>query len=612
MIIPPAHTLREDSEYQAQTVQIGSPGVLKLLPSLSAKDIGTEADQLVSRFHQRAQAFRRWDSLLAMDDNNISPGLETMVSNDARTMFSLSVFLASSSEPRRTVAIGGQGSVADRKSGKSERALAAWWQKVDDERLLNGQEPFRYDLAYWMCLYGWYAVQYASLEGNGEMLPVAVPLNPCECYPVFADGLERFVRRYDTSVLEAQKIALQFNAKFDPTGSSNSSIKIVDWYWNGGDYVLRAIVAKGPGGWQFLASPYSLDTKRIPILTGRVAGNPKAEAYAESGSVVFENENTYRDSAKLLSSLMTHTKEVAQSPLVAHNLPDFEESHIRAKDIRSGSVVVHTDDPEARIERVPPGPGFSEVSSVLGYIDSMLQRGGFPYIVYGGLGRELSGFAISQLLEAAERRIGPQVRRLAAIDSIVSQHWLESFRDGEFASSTLSGQEEGNPRKFFVEEFESKDIPKKFKALTEIPIRVGNDLMARMAIARQATGGAGPLLDQTTIIGEILQQQDPNLILDGITRDAARLLVQPLKAALELKQEAADLKEKYGSAADEVVALIEGFAKQIIEQARGGQQGAQAKVRIAPNEMPPEASGVSPDVVKAAMGAGPSNVSQNA
>lgn len=596
-------------EYDMRYVPKESYGLTAGLPTepdmSSASALGKEVDALRSYWAPRTRAFERWDALRNLTEGPREVGLESMVTNDARTMFALAVFLASAAQPKRSVSIGSQGPRAQRKSGKSERAVSSWWSEIDERRLKSGLEPFRYDLAYWMCLYGWYATMY-GVDDKG--IPFATALDPSGAYPQFADGLARFVYSYDSTLAGARLIGKRYGTTIRGRDDLQPC-RIAEWWHRDSEEGTchHAIMASGlKRGWVFLAEPEEVNTPEIPVLCGSVAGSPKRDGKGQkdAGSVFYENERVYADFNRWLSFLMTLSKEHAQAPIIARNI-EIDPTQLRPMDIRDTSAVITTDDPEAAILRVGPGPAVVEVQQFLGIIDAMLQRGGFPYIIYGGLGRELSGFAISQLLQAAERRIGPQVDRMAAIDSIISQAWLEDYKKGAYSAQTISGTAPGHVRELYVEKFGPKDVPEVFKVMTEIPIRVGNDLMARMSIARQAMG-QGAILDLDTILEQILQMDDPTLIKDGMGADAARTMLIPLKAALELKMEAQSIRDSGKPGAEMAARLAEQMADKILIQPQQG-QAPQAAMRPSAAMMPPEAAGVSPDVVKAAMGVGPTN-----
>ena len=590
------HSEKEDMEWTTWTKN-GTPRVLNIVPELNDPNkIGREAQVLAQRWADRAAAFERYDSILAMLDLNKAAGLESMVTNDASTMFSLSTFLAGTSRLRRTVAVGNQGPVAERRSGSSERALTSWWDYIDEMRILNGTGTFQGDLAHWLCLYGWYAVRY-DVEAQDVFCPVAVPMNPAECFPLYSDGLERFVNLRQMTLGELHREMLKHNVALSGVKDSNRRVKLVDWWWRTpGDEVVRAMVATGLGqGWTWIMEPEKQDGTQIPVVIGKVSGSP---SQGMTGSVFEDNARVYKDFNRWLSFLMTLSRRHAQSPTLGKAL-DVDEKDLTREDITMGGKVILTDNPEASITTVSLGPSVVEVQQFLSIIDGMLQRGGYPYLVYGGLGRELSGFAISQLLQAAERRIGPQMRRLEFIDGTIGNRWLSAFRDGKYGAVTLSGADEGNPRKSFVEEFSAKSVPKRFKVVVEAPLRIGNDLMSRIAMARQALGAVEQVLDHRTVLDEILQMQDPALIMDRIAEDKARQMTAPIRAALALKIEALDILEKGGPGAKEAADLLDTQAAQILAPQPAG--GASPSARPAAQEVPPEMAGVSPDVLKAAM-----------
>jgi len=245
-----------------------------------------------------------------------------------------------------------------------------------------------------------------------------------------------------------------------------------------------------------------------------------------------------------------------------------------------------------------------DVFRLLGMFTSLEQRGGFPEAAYGSLMVQLSGFGISQLLQAAERRVGAQVQKLMFVDASISGRWLRDFRDNAFAPITIEGFEGGNPRKSFIEDMRVQDVPKKFRLSTNIPIRMGNDLMARMSVVRQALPGNEQILDLYTALDEILEMQDPTLVIDRIAEDSSRRMSEPLRMAMNLKLQASDLRASRKPGADQAAQMLEMFAETLLQQQQQA-MGPQQRPRVSPEAQPPEARGVSPDQVRAGLRMGP-------
>jgi len=591
----------------------GEPRTEIIIPTIGGIEKTTKHIAALRGFwSDRNAAFDKYQKLVDLEDEQEQTGLESMVGNNARTLFSLARFMVSTSRPQRTIAVGDQGPAARRKAGKAERAVASWWTSVDERRLWRGDAPWQHAMAWWMCLYGWYAtLALVAVDADNEPVFVADAYDPSECFPQFGGdkGWKSFVRSYRTTLEDAIAIASN-NGVYESGKFSGDPLQEVQvheyWERTPFDEVVHSILLES-NSLMYLKQPTLVTgLSRIPILCGPCGGTPsrsKPGWQSAVGSVLDENAVVYRDFNKWMSFLAQMAKEHALAPIISKNL-HLDDEEINPSDIRAGRAIVETDDPEADARRLDVGPAPIDIWRLVGLIQGMEQRGGFPESAYGNLMIELSGFGISQLLQAAERRVGDQVTILGLLDGRISRDWLDIYRDNEFEATQIAGFMNGNPRKSFIEEFKPSDVPKKYRLSTNIPVRIGNDMMSKMAIARQAVGGQQQLLDVFTAIDEILGMQDPALILDRIGEDQARGLTDQLKLVLNLKLQAEDLRASRKPKAVQVAALLDQFAEQMLQQQQGA-QGAQPRQRIAPEQLPPEARGQSPDRVRAMMRMGP-------
>ncbi len=580
--------------------------------------VGAQIVALTGYWGKRNLAFTRFDDLLAQVDANKVMGLESIVTNKAKTLFALSQFMTAASTPSRTVAIGDQGPNAERRSGKAERALISWWKAVDEQQLLLGREAWQYEMAWWMCLYGWYATMYlTAVQDDGSPEFISQAYDPTECYPDYGGpGLARFARRYSVNAAEALRKAEKYSgsaARLLATTPAIQPVTLVDWWqWEGG-VVVNGLLCEGfgAGGWGAI-KPLQVVTglKRIPVLCGPVGGTPSRDAkktWMDSpGSVLAENERVYEDFNKWLSHFSQLVKEHTRAPIILKKM-HLEDEDVAPSDIRSERAIIETDDPEAAATRLDVGESPIDVIRLLQYVAIDEQRGGMPDAAYGTLLTTLSGFGISQLLQAGERRVGAQVRKLAAIDALISAQWLHDFKNNEFAPVSISGFVGGNPRASFIENFAAGDVPETFQVSTSIPLRLSNDMMSRIAIARQAVGGQAALLDTFTALDEIIQIQDPALVKDRIDRDAARELTKVLNVSMELRVLAEDTRQSGKPGADQAAKLIEQYADMLVQQqmAQFQAKGAQPTGQPSPEVQSPEARGVSPDQVRAMLQMGP-------
>ena len=241
--------------------------------------------------------------------------------------------------------------------------------------------------------------------------------------------------------------------------------------------------------------------------------------------------------------------------------------------------------------------------------EAMKGRGSFPPPLFGSFDTDMSGFAIQQLFSIAFHRLGPHKVVLERVIARINRIWLEGFRDlGK--TITISGKDRHT---YFREEFAPKDVPESFDCMVDLRLSLPSDLLQRLSAARSAIQ-QGPLLDRDTVLDEILQVDAPTLVKRRIDEDVteAHPIIVQLKFIKELFEYSKELRKK---GQGQLATIVENMVNSMMSQATQA-AGAQSKPgQPAPNALPSEAAGMSPDMANAMLGqsrggagGGPANV----
>lgn len=550
-------------------------------------------------------------------DRDVVSPREHLVTNDPATLMSMSIHLLSSAQPLHRVVVGEAGEAEQRRAGKTERLVRAKWREVDDMEFQGGRDEWLRSLAYWMCSSGWFATVAACVEdSDGNPCWIADLHNPLEAFQEYGrDGLVNYVHSYHTTLEDARSKAGYLGSNANLRGDGTQAVKIIDhWHWDEkNEESINSVLLMGSSGRTWLKEPERFGDY-MPVISGPVGGRPDRGARGlmddtwkrDAGmSILEKNRKVYKEFNRFFSLLMQVAKDHAEPPWLAKGTGML----VKPEDVGTGGLwtpggkVISTPNPNASLTRVDPGKSPIEVQSFMSILDGMMQRGGFPYLFYGGMAQELSGFAINQLLNAAMHQLGPYQRAMQRVIRFVDKCWLEDYRRlfPEHTVDVASRSTEGGRRiGYSMEKYNPKsDMPKHIYVEVEQSLSLPRDILERMTILRQAIPN-GPVLDLLTGLDEILQVEDPYLVMSRLGQDALRVnpVTMQLELVMELRKKAKELNDIGGPENRETADLLEGFATHLSTQFQQiNAQGAQDQGNgISPGAMPPEAQGISPDM----------------
>lgn len=589
-------------------------------------DVVAKAQKQKEFWYPRNQRMQEWLNIEAMVDMNLSKDVESYVTNEPQVMISLANHLLTGHPIRhRVITVRGSDS---KKAGETERFLDSIWRGIDETFAMSGQGvSWNKALAYWINTTGWYALD-ARVESDENNSPVFIAdiLNPMNVYPQYTGrGTQSVYHYYRTTLADIREKAYLWGTSVSLDGEDWSTYDVIDCWWKptANSHPHNTVVLVGSSANdrnQILKPETETALTYIPILISPVGGTPYRGAVWDSSnqnrvwqrdagrSILESNRQTISQFNQWMSFLAEIAKQAAQTPIVLSGLQITQKDLKRGK--REGSSIIQTKNDKARAVRLDPGRFPLEMQAVVNVLQGEMQRGGFPYVLYGGAAVDLSGFAINQLLSAATKIIGAQKEAFSKIVSQIDKIFLEEYRRYDYAPITISGKTTDRHPDWFMEEFSADRIPAKLFVEADVKIDMPNDLLNRVSILRQALGNNTPVLDVLTGLEDIMQMEDPYGIIERIKEDQSQLSpeAQRIRIWQGLQTNIKDLRNAGGDDNNKAADMMEQFGTYLMSQSSvlGQAQGAVSRgLGISPQQMPPEASGRSPDAIRALLGMQP-------
>uniref|UniRef100_A0A6M3KB60 Portal protein n=1 Tax=viral metagenome TaxID=1070528 RepID=A0A6M3KB60_9ZZZZ len=550
-----------------------------------SKDLG----RLRTFWQPRTDRIKEMYQLRRLTDENKKKDHESVVSNDPATFLRLATHLISFMQPIFRIPLTDDEQQRTQ-SGKSERALVSLWRERDAVERKRGRQAWRRQLADLILTTGWYAVLATVVkEKGGSPKFLAEIWNPNNVFQEWDDdGLATCIHAYSTTWEAADKKARGHDKEIPPrqrmtSWGSVGFATIIDW-WKKEEGVVKHGLKIGNS---LIIDPETVSPfEEIPIITGPVLGEAGWGGYDLSdtdwkkyyGQSLFEpNFELYKKQNNWMSWHQNLIKEFAY-PLTKDTSTGGREV-VTAEDIRAGKLIHLAPGQDVTRERPPGVPQGSEM--VLGTYTGQIQRGSFPWVMYGSTPFRMSGTALNQLLQTAHTVVGPFHEALRAIISDVSFIWLSEYKRQKMKGVSISGKRlvGENIGSFFQEEFSPADVPDALFVDAEIKLATPSDLMERISIARVAKP-QGDLLDLTTILDELLEQQDPVRIQERIAEGRMNeseilqriILLRKMKAKVAALRIAGD---------NEGATLLDQFVTNMLNEMQPRQQGATPPERLA-------------------------------
>ncbi len=535
------------------------------------------------------------------------------ISNEPKVFYDTAIALVSSYPPRFRLPLTMNFTPEEKdKMNKAERFLLGIFRSLDARQMARGQVFWLRELAYWV-LSGWYATFCTVRNGANGVEFIADHWDPLTVYPDWnADGLVRCIRTFEVEKKTARMMIYDWQAKGMDVSkymekSGPEQVKIINYWCKDKGGVYNALTIGGTEVKPLTKEPFD----DIPIFCGAV-GIPEMSSddwKTRIGEhIVAANRDMYDYTNQIMSLMVTIMAATAYPNIVTKTVsgaPPFKPEDMRG----FGQLVpLRIQD---QIELLKHASTPEEALQLLQMMLKQEQKGSLPDVVYGGIGTELSGFAISQLLAAIKYKISPYLTTMQYVISRIATEFLRQYRKNKMPKVSLSTMNPKDMRKgqFFVEEFTPKDVPEALFVDVSIPITSPLDKTQQIIFARQALQPP-QLISRETLWDEVLDIQDSEQEYARIIQDEILELpiVKQIGAIEQMRKRVAYYQEQGKTM--EAQALNQYVMA--LEMQLGMRQGipqvpGQAGV---PSSFSPPEAGNSPDRNRAAAGTGPPGINR--
>ena len=394
---------------------------------LTSAQIITECKRLQSFWRSRNERFEDWYRLVTLDDSDLyQEDMEVVISNDPKTFFKRAVRLLSTNInhtiPTDILANADQVDVTP-----VVNVLNDLWRKLDLKSRRRGRMPWMQEFVSFLLLTGWYDVLAYADHVDGA---VAVARNPAECFPWFTeDGLDQHAHIYSTDYRSANNKCLRLGwpllKQFTYRSGRGGNVTIYDYWCMDVDGVWNGVVID-----TLLVKPMTpMPFNSIPILSGPANGLPDRDVivpnYDWQGRIgeglLADVEEVTINYNKHLSFVQQIIRDVAQPKWFEKSTGDTQilnpdTIYTRGAIFRMGL----TED----VGPIQPPSLPIEVSLHTRELQGMIQRGSFPWTMYGSLMQSITSYTMAQISAAAKEVLADFADTIQYVITEIDNIWI--------------------------------------------------------------------------------------------------------------------------------------------------------------------------------------------
>lgn len=416
---------------------------------------------------------------------------------------------------------------AERKNLNNAERLLIGLLKLNDLRLGAMVMPdLVSQMAWHSVVRGWYALRvYIKKNEDGSTQAVI------DCWDRFHThydmGSEGLLWVCHTRVANKAQIKAEYNIDVAGTNIFNFWHKDKGRIYDFWDDEVKAVIVDG----KFVLGPEPHGVNHIPCRIIAAGATPfiESEKYRDTIKDVGEswlaaNRNLVEPLNELYSDLLTIVARGAKIPLGGYGTQGglvLDDSPYRLD--RTQAIVIPLDrDKQQEIKPLMEPTMPKDAAVTANVFSTQWQEGGVPESVYGQLGFQISGYALSQLREGLNKAIG---RGLGAIErggDWLLRELLSQFKTG-FKSVKVEGKDSRN-KYFGPVELSPSDVDGDWFPEFRLKAQLPEDEVAKWQMARIAKEGDNPLWSNHSINDILLGVQDPDLEEDLKALERAKRL----------------------------------------------------------------------------------------
>jgi len=527
------------------------------MAELKVNDIITQCNELRSFWSVRKAQFEKWYDLLLLTNNLEQKDMESVIGNDPGTGFRMGLHLLTSSIVNHSIPTEGLERPEIVDTSTLERYVTDHWKRIERDHRRLGRQSWLRELMSFMLATGWYSV---FVHATPEEL-IAEVWNPAEVFSEFSsDGQERCAHIYELTPRAANRKA-RINKWVLPR-PFNANTTVYNYFIIDDDGDVANAIVMG----NVLVKPMSKLARTeqassvIPVFTSPVAGLPDMGSiksgkdwqknYGES--ILAPNADEFNNQNKMLSYVQQLVRDSANPRWFERSRGDkgilTPETLFKRGAIFRGS-------PEDDVAPLPTVPIPVEIRAILFDYGNRIQRGLFPWALYGNIQQQLSGYMMSQIASVSVGALAPYAEAMTAVLADIDNYWFHEMRERGLT-----------PYKFKM----PKNIPPEVEFEVTYNINIPGSMIQRMTGARMMNPsfrvGYGTTCD--LMFPEI---KDPIREQGLVNKDEA--LMHPIAQALALIDSYREIAKMAGDAGDTATANLYTKAADAVEAQLGAEPG---------------------------------------
>ena len=498
---------------------------------MDVKELIAKCGKLKSNWQTRDRKIKDWYEILRLKDELKQEGMESVTSNDPRTGYNLGKHLMTSSLVADKINQEDLNPQEVEATSYLEGFVAKRWAEEEKRYRRMGRQSFKGELIGLMLATGWYNV-FSIVEQDRIWSEV---WNPLEVYPEFGSA--------DIGLIEVAHIYTMKPA------IANRKAKIMGWtiprpfthnttlhnYWgfdDDGD-VVNGITLGQESVKPLVKDPILSDLGVLPLFISPVGGLPDKgtidskwqEHFGES--IVATNEELTKNYNRMITFSQQLMRDTANPRWFERSTGDTPI--LREEDLfKRGAIFRGAPGEDVGPLAVPPIP--VELRTMLFDYQNMLQRGMFPWAIFGNIQMQMSYLAMANIASAALQVLTPYMDAFRGLRSDINDYWIKLLMATKY-----------KPHKFVV----PANMPEEVEFDVQADIEIPGYLIQRATVAR--------MLDPTfrlstdTVMDKMFPEvRDPLREQAKVRKDTAMMMPELIAAdaVLAIKEQARLLREK--------------------------------------------------------------------
>jgi hypothetical protein len=456
----------------------------------------------------------RWEldyAYYSLEDYDAGEGYQSYTSNKPRTTADKIIsYLTEAAMTVRTRYNRNDPETAE--SGTNLEKFIRGCIRMGDDRLTAMLSPMLQDqLAWYIAVRGWYAGRAMfNKQDNGAIKCEIEPFDPLNTtWKIGHDGLNwiaRTMSRTPEFIKNTYNVNMEFSSNDYETG-----IEVHEYI----DRFTRSVVANG----RYLVRPQRHENKNlngepiVPAFIGYVGPQPFVQGkysgddvFGDVGESVFSHIRGLIDNQnKSLSDWQTLVRRAVKHPMILRS----RDGNLRLMDdpYREGANISLKDG--ENIELAPEMKLVADAGAYIGTVNSEMQQGTVPDIVFGDIQFQLSGHAANILRAGAQHQVAHRMKAMGSAMTQIANILRNQYQSGRFGKLKFDGVM-GETQTYFDEEIEPDDLKKAGNLEIMFKNSLGMEDPARFSTAQMLREGPVPLAPDTFIFNEILDVEDPD------------------------------------------------------------------------------------------------------